>query len=1034
MTDRLQAAVALVLLLGFSLSIGRTPKASAQTCVPPPAGIVAWWPFDETSGTTAADVVGNNSATYINGVQSAPGMVGASVLLNGSGAYLGVPDSDLWAFGTTDFTIEFWANFAAPPGSDYGHPSCVFISNDQGSGDEPKWFFAAFSGNLEFHVNGPSLGPIFSPIVPFSPQVGQWYHLAVTRSGTNYSIFADGNLLGSGPNAADIPTPSAPLTIGQSGEPFGGFMNGRLDEMTIYNRALTQAELQAIVAAGSAGKCKTLAIRTSSLSLGQIGQPYSQQMEAIFGTPPLSWSVVSGTLPDGITLTSDGLLSGTPTQGGISTFTVRVTDANSATADRSLSLQVLATLPPPTLRITKTGTVPVPGRTSAYFIVVENIGSVTATNVSVIEFLQMENFSLVSVNPPALSDVATLANASLIPWTISTLAPGGSAILTYQVEVKPSVPIGQTVTGTACTVGDLIAVLLQFGQCYISSVVGAGAACSMCEPFCQGVIAGCPVAEIPIDLPICLGALADCGGCIGENKACLDAITEAFTDCAEAFEGSGEFVDSCFSFTTPTHGANDPNEKLVNAGPFIQPNQLLVYPIYFENDGNAAAQDVFVTDVLDQNLDPATVQIITPGGSFDPLTATVTWNLLGINLQPGDTSAVLFSARPLAGLPSGTAISNTATIQFDVFTPMTTNQVANIIDTTPPSCVMDPLPATSTTLAVPLSWSGTDMAGPVTGQIDTYSVFVSTNGGPYAAVVENTSATSASFVGAPGNSYGFICVAKDTAGNVEIQQPTPEATTSLTLASRSARACQRAVATAGAGYATARLKAIQTCRNSINSGRLPGVTPDLCPTERHAAAAIGRAGRAARKTIATKCTDSILSSLAACATTLDGLVSADGSAGCLVDADATGVDEALVAEYGVTLTRAQTAERACQAAIANAGGQYMTARLTAIRGCRTALLSGKHLFADKGHTSPITDVSACATEYGANASIDRAASRARATVASMRHPACTDAILTTIAPCATTVDSLVTPTGDGGCLLDSHAQVVTELLSAQYGQ
>ena len=46
-------------------------------------------------------------------------------------------------------------------------------------------------------------------------------------------------------------------------------------------------------------------------------------------------------------------------------------------------------------------------------------------------------------------------------------------------------------------------------------------------------------------------------------------------------------------------GAIDPNEKTVIAKKFIQPDQLLVYPIHFENIGNAEARDVFVTDIID---------------------------------------------------------------------------------------------------------------------------------------------------------------------------------------------------------------------------------------------------------------------------------------------------------------------------------------------------------------------------------------------------------------------------------------------------
>ena len=52
----------------------------------------------------------------------------------------------------------------------------------------------------------------------------------------------------------------------------------------------------------------------------------------------------------------------------------------------------------------------------------------------------------------------------------------------------------------------------------------------------------------------------------------------------------------------PARGPQDPNEKQVIAKTFIQPDELLVYPIDYENIGTVEALDVFVTDVLDENL------------------------------------------------------------------------------------------------------------------------------------------------------------------------------------------------------------------------------------------------------------------------------------------------------------------------------------------------------------------------------------------------------------------------------------------------
>jgi uncharacterized repeat protein (TIGR01451 family) len=551
-------------------------------------------------------------------------------------------------------------------------------------------------------------------------------------------------------------------------------MHGAVDEVSIYNRALSQAELQGIFNAAHAGKCKYLTITTPSLAAIQLGTPFSQQLQASYGVPPYTWSVLSGSLPSGVTLSADGVLSGTFNTAGQSALTIGVTDSAGSQAQEAFTLTSLVTLPPPTIRITKAGTQAVPGLTSSYFILVENIGTTTATNIPVVEFLQMENFTLQSVNPPALSDVTTLADAAIIPWNIASLAPGQSTVLEYQVEINPTVPIGQTVTGTACVSppGDLQDVLSGGVNCLLDAAQIYDA-CVPCAEQCVSV-ADCAAAEF--DLPLCLASVFACGKCVLGIQACLASVANTAQDCRDALQ-LGPYIQSCSSFSTPTRGSNDPNQKTVTAGQYIQPNQSLLYPISFENDGNAAAQNVYVTDVLDPSLDPSTLQIITPNGSYNTVTRTITWNLLGINLQPGASSDVLFSILPLQNLTSDTAIKNTATVTFDVNSPVTTNQVTNIIDRTPPVSTMGKLPWRTFDPNFPISWSGTDAIG----SIANYSVFESVKGGPFTPYLKNTTDTQTSFTGLAGNTYGFISIATDTAGNVESKQPVSEATILVSL-------------------------------------------------------------------------------------------------------------------------------------------------------------------------------------------------------------------------------------------------------------
>ena len=83
-------------------------------------------------------------------------------------------------------------------------------------------------------------------------------------------------------------------------------------------------------------------ISTTSLANGVVGSAYSQTLTAAGGTTPYTWAVASGTLPAGLNLSAAGVVSGTPTAAGSSSFTVRVTDSASpaATATQALSITI----------------------------------------------------------------------------------------------------------------------------------------------------------------------------------------------------------------------------------------------------------------------------------------------------------------------------------------------------------------------------------------------------------------------------------------------------------------------------------------------------------------------------------------------------------------------------------------------------------------------------------------------------------------------------------------------------------------------
>ena len=96
-------------------------------------------------------------------------------------------------------------------------------------------------------------------------------------------------------------------------------------------------------------------------------------------------------------LHTDGVFSGSPVELGTSSFTVRVTDQNGDTDEADYSVDVVLVLPPPDIRLHKMGTTPVPGRIVDYFIVVHNIGDVTARDIEVGEPLNLQQVSLIPI-------------------------------------------------------------------------------------------------------------------------------------------------------------------------------------------------------------------------------------------------------------------------------------------------------------------------------------------------------------------------------------------------------------------------------------------------------------------------------------------------------------------------------------------------------------------------------------------------------------------------------------------------------------
>jgi len=312
----------------------------------------------------------------------APGEVRGALLFKGTN-YVQVQDSPLWNFGANNFTIELWANWATPPGGSVGEPAAILIGNDEGPGNRNKWFFAVGGGYLYFHINSPTLGPQFFPLVPFSPVVGQWYHLAVVRTGSTYTVFINGVASGTATNANVIADPNAPLTIGE-GEDIG-FMNGLLDEVTVYNRGLEPEEIRAIYNAGSGGKCISLQVSPNaggdtgnvSVQINSVGFEQGATVSLVMtGQPSIPGNPIA-VGANGTTIATTFNLTGA-TQGA---WDVVVTnpDGTSQTLPQGFTIQA-GTEPQIWVDIVGIDLI-VPGRAQPFQIFYGNTGNVDAVGV-----------------------------------------------------------------------------------------------------------------------------------------------------------------------------------------------------------------------------------------------------------------------------------------------------------------------------------------------------------------------------------------------------------------------------------------------------------------------------------------------------------------------------------------------------------------------------------------------------------------------------------------------------------------------------
>jgi hypothetical protein len=222
---------------GRSCGFGAACRSGTCVSVLPP-GLLAWYRFEEGSG----NLVGDSSGRGYNGTHNAtyaPGRLGMSLEFNGTNrAVVPYTEGFTWGNDNADFTVEYWLYITVPP---TGAWRCVTHKgiDDCGTGNRTtaQWLGP---GSMQIY---PAISTVSScneyfvgPTLPLNT----WTHFADVKQGTTHYVYVNGTLAQSGPVNPSVGN-LGPYYIGW--DPWYTGINGRLDELRVYTRALSASEV-----------------------------------------------------------------------------------------------------------------------------------------------------------------------------------------------------------------------------------------------------------------------------------------------------------------------------------------------------------------------------------------------------------------------------------------------------------------------------------------------------------------------------------------------------------------------------------------------------------------------------------------------------------------------------------------------------------------------------------------------------------------------------------------------------------------------
>jgi hypothetical protein len=310
--------------------------------------LIAAYAFNEGAGTTVGDASGNgNTGTIANATWTTAGKYGSALVFNGTNARVSISDSASLHL-TTGMTLEAWVN---PSVITNKWRDVIYKGND-------NYFLEASTNTSSRPAAGVKLGATNTLAVGSSAlTVNTWTHVAATYDGSTLRLYINGTQAASAVQTGTILTSTNPLEIGGDSI-LGQYFQGMIDEVRIYNVALTPTQIQTDMNSPAGGSFPVASLSATSLDFGSrpIGSTSPAQVVTLsnVGAAPMTISsIVVGGLNGGDFAQSNSCGAGLAPG---ASCTISVTFTPGALGARSGEITIADTAAGAPHRITLSGT------------------------------------------------------------------------------------------------------------------------------------------------------------------------------------------------------------------------------------------------------------------------------------------------------------------------------------------------------------------------------------------------------------------------------------------------------------------------------------------------------------------------------------------------------------------------------------------------------------------------------------------------------------------------------------------------------